>query len=318
MRIVFCGSPSFAVPSLERLLATDHEIACVVTQPDRPAGRGLSLRAPPVKVTALAHDLVIHQPEKFSTRRFLDMLEALCPDLIVVVAYGKIFRRRSLGIPRLGCVNLHASLLPKYRGIAPINWAIIKGEKETGVTTMFMDEGVDTGDIILARSTPIAADETAGHLLDRLAVLGAGVLAETCDLIAAGKAEGKEQDDSRATYAPRLSKQDGRIRWDQSAGEVHDHIRGVTPWPGAVTELDGRHVKIREAVLSPSEGDAPGKIIGIDSTQGLLVACSSGAVWLKTLQAQGRRPVSGADFARGYRIEPGDFFSYETQQDSQG
>lgn len=318
MRIVFCGSPSFAVPSLERLLVTDHEIAGVVTQPDRPAGRGLTLRAPPVKLTALEHGLSVHQPEKFNTRQFLDQLEAIGPDLIVVVAYGKIFRRRSLGIPRLGCVNLHASLLPKYRGIAPVNWAIMKGEKETGVTTMFMDEGVDTGGVIMARPTPISADETAGQLLERLAGIGADLLAETCDLIADGRAEPREQDASLATYAPRLSKEDGRIRWDRSAGEVHNHIRGVTPWPGAVTGFGGRDIKILSSLLSDSQGDVPGKIIEIDSEQGLLVSCSSGAVWLTMLQAQGRRPVRGADFARGYRIRPGDFFSYETQQDSQG
>jgi methionyl-tRNA formyltransferase len=318
MRIVFCGSPSFAVPSLERLLVTDHEIAGVVTQPDRPAGRGLTLRAPPVKLTALEHGLSVYQPEKFNTRQFLDQLEAIGPDLIVVVAYGKIFRRRSLGIPRLGCVNLHASLLPKYRGIAPVNWAIMKGEKETGVTTMFMDEGVDTGGVIMARSTPISADETAGQLLERLAGIGADLLAETCDLIAEGRAEPKEQDASLATYAPRLSKEDGRIRWDRSAGEVHNHIRGVTPWPGAVTGFGGRDIKILSSSLSDSQGNVPGKIIEIDSEQGLLVSCSSGTVWLTMLQAQGRRPVRGADFARGYRIGPGDFFSHETQQDSQG
>jgi methionyl-tRNA formyltransferase len=318
MKIVFCGSPSFAVPPLERLLATDHEIACVITQPDRPAGRGLGLKAPPVKLTAVEHSLEVHQPEKFNTRVFLDQIEAIAPDIIVVVAYGKIFRRRSLGIPRLGCVNLHASLLPKYRGIAPINWAVINGEEETGVTTMFMDEGVDTGDVIMARSTPIREDETAGHLTERLSQLGADLLAETCDLMAEGKADRMKQDAASATYAPKLSKEDGRVRWGRSARQVHNHIRGVTPWPGAITLLGERQVKILESAAAEAQAGSPGRIIGIDSKQGLLVSCGSGAVWLRRLQAQGRKPVTGADFARGYRVGPGDFFGHETEQDSQG
>jgi methionyl-tRNA formyltransferase len=318
MRIIFCGSPSFAVPSLERLVATDHEIACVITQPDRPAGRGLSVKAPPVKQVALQHGLKIYQPEKFNTRSFLDEVEAIEPDLIVVVAYGKIFRRRSLGIPRLGCVNVHASLLPKYRGIAPINWALVNGETETGVTTMFMNEGVDTGDIILMRSTAIGANETAGELLERLAVIGAEALVETCDLVASGKAPRTTQDDSLATSAPRLSKESGRIRWDRPAQAVHNLVRGVTPWPGATTSLDDRKIKVIRSGLGESGGGDPGKVISIDSQGGILVSCSSGAVWLKVLQAEGRKPVSGADFARGYRVKPGDLFAYETNQHSEG
>lgn len=313
MRIVFCGSPAFAVPSLESLLATSHEIACVVTQPDRPAGRGLGLKPPPIKQRALERGLEVHQPEKFNTRAFLDVLERIEPDLTVVVAYGKIFRRRSLGIPKLGCVNLHASLLPRYRGIAPVNWAIINGESETGVTTIFMDAGVDTGDIILSKSTSIGDDETAGELLERLSLVGGEVLARTCDLVASGQATRTKQDDSLASYAPRLSKQDGRVSWDHPAGAVHNRIRGVTPWPGAVTMLRGSPIKIIRSALSESDGDAPGKIIEIDSTKGILVSCSGGAVWLSTLQAQGRKPVAGADFARGYRVKHGDFFSDETK-----
>ena len=322
MRIVFCGSPAFAVPSLERLLRSGHEIACVVTQPDRPAGRGLGLKAPPVKQCALTHGIDIHQPEKFSTRSFREVLEGTAPDLIAVVAYGKIFRRRMLALPPLGCVNLHASLLPKYRGIAPVNWAVINGEAETGVTTIFMDPGVDTGDMILSRSTPIGEDETAGELLDRLAVIGADALAETCDLVAQDKAVRRKQDESLATYAPRFSKEDGRIVWNRPAKAVHDHIRGVSPWPGAVTELKAKPVKvIRSGLHAAPDGLKggplePGRIIEIDSQNGILVSCSSGAVWLKKLQALGRRPVTGADFARGYRIGIGDLFGYEADQDS--
>jgi methionyl-tRNA formyltransferase len=306
MRIVFCGSPDFAVPSLERLLQSDHEIACVVTQPDRRAGRGLSLKAPPVKQCALSHGLPVHQPEKFSTRSFREVLEGIDPDLIAVVAYGKIFRRRMLELPRLGCVNLHASLLPKYRGIAPVNWAIMRGETETGVTTIFMDAGIDTGDMILSRSTAIGEDETAGHLLDR-------------------------QSDELASYAPRFSKQDGWIAWDRPARTVHDHIRGVSPWPGAMAALKGKTVKIIQSAVLRAEDEGPGRratagaspetvgagrIIEIDSRNGILVSCRSGAVWLKKIQALGRRPLTGADFARGRRIEIGDLFSYEADQDS--
>jgi methionyl-tRNA formyltransferase len=318
MRVVFCGSPAFAVPSLERLLDSDHEIAAVVTQPDRPAGRGLSLKAPPVKQCALEHGITVHQPEKFSTRTFREVLEAIAPDLIAVVAYGKIFRKRMLALPSLGCVNLHASLLPKYRGIAPVNWAIINGETETGATTIFMDPGVDTGDMILARSIPIGEDETAGELLERLAVVGADVLVETCDRVAAGTAPRAAQDNELASYAPKFSKQDGRVAWDKPARAVHNHIRGVSPWPGAVTGFKDKPVKIIRTSLraTPDGAGEPGKIIEIDSENGILVSCSGGAVWLKKLQALGRKPVTGAEFARGYRTEIGDLFSYEADQDS--
>jgi methionyl-tRNA formyltransferase len=312
MRIVFCGSPAFAVPSLERLIATDHEIVCVVTQPDRPAGRGLSLTAPPVKQAAAAHGIAVHQPEKFNTKSFRAVLEGFAPDLVAVVAYGKIFRRKALDLPRFGCVNVHASLLPKYRGIAPVNWAIIKGETETGVTTILMDEGIDTGDILLSRSTSVGEDETAGELLSRLSVMGADVLAETCDLIAAGTACLIKQDHDKATHAPKLSKEDGQIVWERPAGEVHDRIRGVTPWPGARTFLKGSQIKVIRSGLAEAGGGEPGKIIDIDSENGILVSCGSGRVWLTTLQAQGRKAVSGADFARGQRIKAGDLFTHGT------
>jgi methionyl-tRNA formyltransferase len=312
VRIVFCGSPAFAVPSLERLIATDHEIACVVTQPDRPAGRGRSLRPPPVKEAAAAHGIIVHQPEKFNTRSFRAVLESLSPDIIAVVAYGKIFRRKALALPRLGCVNVHASLLPRYRGVAPVNWAIMNGETETGVTTILMDEGVDTGDMILSRSTSIGEDETAGELLEKLAGLGAEVLAQTCDLIADGRARPIAQDHAGASHAPKLSKQDGRIRWDRPALQVHNHIRGVTPWPGATAVFGGHPVKIRGSRLADTPAAAPGTVIGIDSENGILVSCDSGSVWLRTLQAEGRKAVPGADFARGYRIKAGDLFTHGT------
>jgi methionyl-tRNA formyltransferase len=318
MRVIFAGSPAFAVPTLERLLSSDHEIVGVVTQPDRPAGRGLKLKPPPVKEVAIRSGLPVWQPEKFNSRSFLDRLAEMEPDLIVVAAYGKIFRRRSLALPRLGCVNLHASLLPFYRGIAPVNWAVIRGERETGVTTIFMDEGVDTGDMILQSSVTIGEEQTAGEVLDVLAVLGADVMAETCNLIAHGEAPRAKQDEKLATYAPRLSKQDGWIRWDVSSRELHNLVRGVTPWPGAVATYRTAAVKIlrtRPATEAPRE---PGTVIGIDPAAGILVSCAEGSVWLLELQAQGKRALGGADFARGHRIKVGDSFGSKTDENPEG
>jgi methionyl-tRNA formyltransferase len=325
VRIIFAGSPAFAVPSLTGLLDSDHQVVAVITQPARPAGRGLTLVDPPVKVFAASRGLTVFQPEKFNTTEFLATLEGLAPDLIITAAYGRILRRRALGIPRLGCVNLHASLLPRYRGVAPVNWAIIKGETEAGVTTFFMDEGVDTGDIILARSTPIGPDETAEELLERLAEIGAGVLVETCGLIASGKAPRVKQDGSLASYAPKMAKQDGRIDWTLEARAVHAHIRGVSPWPGAFCLFRDQPLKVlrsglfsNAAVSTACAGSSPdsspesglpamaGTVVGLDSEAGILVSCGSGAIYLKTVQAQGKKPTGGADFARGYRVKAGD------------
>jgi methionyl-tRNA formyltransferase len=318
MRIVFAGSPAFAVPSLEHLLKSDHDILGVVTQPDRPAGRGLKLRPPPVKEVAVRNGVPCFQPEKFNARSFLDHIESLKPDLIVVAAYGKIFRPRSLAIPKLGCVNLHASLLPKYRGIAPVNWAIINGETRTGVTTIFMDEGIDTGDMILRKETAIGPDQTAGEVLGTLSVLGAGLVVETCDLIARGEAPRLKQDDALATYAPRLAKGGGWIRWEKPAGDVHNLIRGVTPWPGAVATLGCEPVKVLRSARDGATQASPGSVIAIDSGRGILVSCGEGSLWLAELQAQGRKAVGGAEFARGRRIEVGDRFGERTEQHPEG
>lgn len=325
MRVVFAGSPAFAVPCLERLLLAAHETVAVITQPDRPAGRGLKLKACPVKEFALERGISVHTPDKFNTRSFREVLSGLKPDLMVVVAYGKIFRPKALALPRLGCVNLHASLLPGYRGVAPANWAIMKGETETGVTTIFMDEGIDTGDMILSRSTPIAEDETAGELLERLSAIGADVMAETCDLIAEGKAGRTVQDESLATYAPKLSKDDRRISWELPSLAVHNHIRGVTPWPGAFTFVKDQPVKIKASRLArevpggtgggggAAGQESPGRVIDIDSDRGVLVSCGSGSIWLPVLQAEGRKAIAGADFARGLRLKVGDGFGHKTK-----
>ena len=314
MRIIFAGSPAFAVPSLEHLLASEHHVIGVITQPDRPAGRGLKLRPPPVKEVAVRNGVPCFQPEKFNTRSFLNDIESMKPDLILVAAYGKIFRRRSLAIPKLGCVNLHASLLPGYRGIAPVNWAIIKGETRTGVTTIFMDEGIDTGDMILRKEAAIGPDQTAGEVLDMLGALGAGVVVETCDLIARGEAPRLKQDERLASYAPRLAKEDGWVRWERPAREIHDLIRGVTPRPGAVVTLGDEPVKIWRSAEGGGTQPVPGSVIAIDSERGILVSCGEGSLWLVELQAQGRKPVGGAEFARGRRIEVGDRFGTRTEQ----
>ncbi|HVP56987.1 MAG TPA: methionyl-tRNA formyltransferase [bacterium] len=307
MRIILAGSPAFAVPILQRLIASQHQVICVVTQPARPAGRGLVLADPPVKQAATEAGIEVHQPEKFNAREFLDVLAAKEPDLIVTAAYGRIFKRRALDLPKLGCVNLHASLLPRYRGVAPINWAIINGERETGVTTFFMEEGVDTGDIILARATAIDDNETAGQLTERLSLIGAEVLLETCDAIEQGTAPRVRQDASQASYAPKLAKDDGRVTWEAEALSVHNRIRGTSPWPGAFCDFRGQRLKLLSSGLG-GPGGSPGRIIAIDSRMGILVSCKRESVWLKTVQAQGKRPTAGADFARGYRIKVDDAF----------
>jgi methionyl-tRNA formyltransferase len=312
MRIAFAGTPDFAVPSLRALLDSDHEIVCVITQPDRPAGRGLALRPPPVKKFADASGLKVYQPAKFNKREFLDELESLRLDLILTAAYGRIFKSRSLGLPSRGCVNLHASLLPRYRGVAPINWAVINGETETGVTTFFMEKGVDTGEMIVQSKTAIGENETAGELYERLAELGAGAVVETCDLIARGEAPRISQDDSQASYAPKLSRDDAEIAWDGPARQVHNHIRGVNPWPGAFTPFRDSTVKILTSRLGvPGEegGSCPGTILDISDKSGILIACGEGSIWLREVQAAGRKAAGGAAFSRGARLKRGERFA---------
>ena len=234
MRIVFMGTPDFAVPSLRELHAAGHDIALVVTQPDRPAGRGRSLRSPPVKGAALAMGLTLEQHETVNTDEFAGRLRNIAPDVLVVAAFGQILREDILDCPSIGAVNVHASLLPAYRGVAPINWVIMEGEKETGVTTMFMARKVDAGEIILTRKTPIGDMETAGELHDRLAALGAELLMETLELIEKGEAPRTAQDPEKVSYARKLKKSDGEVDWSGTAARVLDRIRGTTPWPGAM------------------------------------------------------------------------------------
>ncbi|MBN2565143.1 MAG: methionyl-tRNA formyltransferase [Candidatus Eisenbacteria bacterium] len=307
MRIAFMGTPEFAVPSLRRLHDSDHEIVLVVTQPDRRAGRGRALRSPPVKLAAESMGLPLEQHETVNTDAFAEHLRELDPDLLVVAAFGQILREDILGCPRLGAINVHASLLPSYRGVAPINWAIIDGAAETGVTTMFMARKVDAGEIILTRSTPIGETETAGELYDRLAELGAGLLLETLERVERGDAPRSKQNPDAVSYARKLTRSDGEIDWTARADHVCNRIRGTTPWPGAYTWYRGKMLHVLEAAPGRKSGRAgePGEVLAIDELRGVEVAAGEGSVWLWRLRPEGRSEMDGASFARGYRPEVG-------------
>ena len=269
------GTPEFAVASLNALLDAGHEICAVVTQPDRPQGRGYKLAPPAVKTAALARGLEVFQPETLKNESLLPLLERTRPDAIVVAAYGKILPQYVLGFPPRGCINVHASLLPRYRGAAPINWAIINGERESGVTIMYMEKGLDTGDMLLSVRTPIADDDTAGDLHDRLAVLGADALVHALALLEAGRITPVKQDDSQHTYAPMLSRDDCRLDFCQSAKQVRDRIRGLAPFPGAYLTLSGRQIKVFEAQIVSGRGE-PGSVLYADREHGSGHAAAAG------------------------------------------
>lgn len=307
MRIVFMGTPEFAVPSLRRLHESDHEVVLVVTQPDRRAGRGRALRSPPVKSAAEDMGLPVEQHESVNKDPFAARLRELRPDVLVVAAFGQILSDEVLEAGRLGAVNVHASLLPRYRGVAPINRVIMNGEDETGVTTMYMAAKVDAGEIILARRTRIGEHETAGELYDRLAEMGGELLIETLDLIGRGEAPRRRQDPALASYARKLSRADGEIDWSLGAGEVYNLIRGTTPWPGAYTWYRGKMLHVLEAAPGRrgSRVGEPGELLAIDDERGLEVAAREGSVWLRRLRPGGRGEMDAASFARGYRPEIG-------------
>ena len=298
------GTPEFAVASLNALLDAGHEICAVVTQPDRPQGRGYKLAPPAVKTAALARGLEVFQPETLKNESLLPLLERTRPDAIVVAAYGKILPQDVLGFPPRGCINVHASLLPRYRGAAPINWAIINGERESGVTIMYMEKGLDTGDMLLSVRTPIADDDTAGDLHDRLAVLGADALVHALALLEAGRITPVKQDDSQHTYAPMLSRDDCRLDFCQSAKQVRDRIRGLAPFPGAYLTLSGRQIKVFEAQIVSGRGE-PGSVLYADREHGLVLACADGALRLVTLQPQGKRRMSAKEYLAGHPVPPG-------------
>ncbi len=296
LRVVFMGTPDFAVPALEVLFDLGCDVRAVVSQPDRPQGRGRKVIRTPVAACADRHGVPVHQWPRLRNISY-DTLAALEPDLCVVAAYGKILPKRYLELPRHGCVNVHASLLPALRGAAPIQWAVVRGHAEAGVAIMRMDEGMDTGDVALMRATAIGPDETAGELHDRLAVLGAEALREAIGQLCAGTLTYTVQDHAHATLAPKLEKTDGRLDFTAPAKAVHDRVRGLSPWPGAYIERAEGPLKIHRTRLADGDG-APGTVIAHDA-DGPRVACGEGAVTILRLQRPGRRAISGADYLNG-------------------
>ncbi len=306
MRIVFMGTPDFAVPSLKALVEAGHEICGVFTQPDKPKNRGMKLQQPPVKEYAVSAGLTVFQPVKMRDGEALEILRTLNPDLIAVAAYGKILPVDILELPRLGCINVHSSLLPKYRGAAPINWAILNGEDETGVTIMYMAEGMDTGDILAQAQTPIDLDENAAQLFDRLADMGAKLLVDTVAALEAGKVHPIPQDEAQATRAPMLSKELSPLNWVRTARQLHDQVRGLYPWPAATAILDGIRCKVlRTEITGETTGSAPGIVVQADK-KGLRVACGDGRILdILELQPDGKKPMAAPAFLLGHPIPQG-------------
>jgi methionyl-tRNA formyltransferase len=307
--IVFMGTPDFSVPCLETLHRSRHRVVQVVTQPDRPKGRGRRIYPPPVKKTALKLGLPVIQPEKIKTADFTEALSRLHPDLMVVVAYGRILPKAVLEIPAAGCINVHASLLPRYRGSAPIHWAIINGETETGITTIMMDEGMDTGDILLTATEPIRDDDTAATLHDRLADLGAKVLAETLDRMADRRLTPVTQMHDQATLAPMLKKEDGRIDWHQPAKVISDRVRGMSPWPGTFTFYDDKRLKIFKAEALPAAGKpvTPGTVVPGFPDE-LRVATGNGLLSVLEIQGESGNRLTVGEFLRGHPMPAGTMF----------
>lgn len=304
MRIVFCGTGEIGAPALRALLdSKKHTVISVITQPDKPAGRDLKPRMSAIKHIALDHGLPVQQPEKLRSASALDDLRALTPDLMVVAAYGQILPKSVLETPRLGCLNLHASLLPRHRGASPIHAAILAGDRETGITVMSMDEGLDTGDILLTKPVTIGPDETTGQLHDRLAEVAAPCLLEALDLLEAGIAPRIPQDNALATYAAKLKKTDGLLDWHQPAEKLAIRIRAMSPWPGAYTHLSGQTLKIHSARTDSASGQ-PGEILSAEPGV-LQVGCGSGSLILQTVQLEGRKRLTAAEFLRGHPLAPG-------------
>lgn len=307
MRVVFMGSPDFALPCLDKLLQSPYQVTAVVTQPDRPKGRGKKLTFTPVKEKALEKGIPVLQPEKINNPEFIEKLKTMAPDVFVVVAFGQILKQELLNLPALGCINVHASLLPKYRGAAPIHWAIINGEKETGVTTMFMDQGMDTGDMILKKRIPIGEEDTTGLIHDKLAEAGGELLIETLELLLNKKVPRETQDHELATYAPILTREHELIDWTKTDREVHNLVRGMNPWPGAYTTFENKIVKIWEAkvIEDVSEEAKPGTVLSVVNGEGICVKCGQGALLVSLLQPQGKQAMAGDAWARGARLKKG-------------
>ncbi|MCI6227896.1 MAG: methionyl-tRNA formyltransferase [Candidatus Faecousia sp.] len=302
MRIVFMGTPDIAATCLKKILADGFEVVGAYTQPDRPKGRGMKLVASPVKEVALAAGIPVYQPENFREEESVEALRALKPDVCAVVAYGRILPQKVLDVPTFGCINIHASLLPKYRGSAPYQWAVLDGRKETGVTAMYLCREMDAGDIIDVSKTPIGENETAGELLNKLAVLGAELLSKTLSRFEKeGKLPAVPQNPEEVSYAPMLDKTMCPIDWNQTAVQVHNHVRGLHPWPVATMVLQGKTFKVHDTRVVPGSG-TPGQILGLTKT-GLTIACGEGAVEITSLQAEGGKRMAAPDYFRGHPLQ---------------
>ena len=301
MRVVFMGTPDIAATCLKKILADGFEVVGVYTQPDRPKGRGMKMVQSATKEVALANDIPVFQPENFRADEDVQALRDLNPDVVAVVAYGRILPQRVLDIPTKGCVNIHASILPQYRGSAPYQWAVLDGMKETGVTAQHMVREMDAGDIIDVAKTPIGPDETAGELLDRLAVLGADLLSRTLTAFAEGTVTRTPQDPAGISFAPMLDKTMCPIDWNKTAQQVHDQVRGLHPWPVATMELKGKKFKVHATKIVEGSGQ-PGQILGLTKT-GLKIACGQGAVEVISLQAEGGKRMAAPDYFRGHPLE---------------
>ncbi len=302
MRIVFMGTPEIAAQSLQAVLAAGHEVCAVFTREDKPVGRKQILTAPPVKQAALAAGLTVYQPRTLRDGSAEELLRSLSPELIVVVAYGRILPASILSIPRYGCINLHVSLLPKYRGAAPVQWAVLNGDAQTGVTIMQLDEGLDTGDILEVAPVTIGENETSGELFARIGTLGAQTLCHTIESIAAGKVQPRPQNEAEATQAPPLTKEMGQFTFAQSARQLHNLVRGLNPWPVASFVCGGKRIKVLHTTVSTQQGE-PGTILQLKP---LTVACGEGALCLVEVVPEGSRPMEGTAWAMGRRYAVGD------------
>lgn len=305
MKIVFMGTPEIAVPCLEILIEENHEIVGVVTRTDKPKGRGKKLAMPPVKEIAVKNDINVYQPKKARDKDFINEIRVLSPDLIIVVAYGQILPKEILEIPKYGCVNVHVSLLPKYRGSAPINWAIINGEEKTGVSTMYMDEGLDTGDIILQKEIDLNDEITAGELHDKIMYMGADLLKDTVNMIESGNAPRAKQVDSESSYAPIMDKSLGKIDFSKSAKEIHNLVRGVNPWPSAYTNYDGETMKVWKTKITVEDSTKePGTIIEVNK-DGIKVCTKDKIILLEEIQMPNKKRVLVGEYIKGNTIKTG-------------
>lgn len=302
MRVVFMGTPDIAATCLKKILADGFQVVGVYTQPDRPKGRGMKLVASPVKLVAQEAGIPVFQPENFREEETVQQLRDLQPDVCAVVAYGRILPQKVLDVPTLGCINIHASVLPKYRGSAPYQWAVLDGLTETGVTAMYLVREMDAGDIIDVSKTPIGENETAGELLDRLAVLGADLLSKTLGRLASGQQIPRiPQDESQVSFAPMLDKAMCPIDWNRTAQQIHNQVRGLHPWPVATMELNGTQFKVHETRVVEGQG-VPGSVLELNK-HGLVIACGQGAIEVRSLQAQGGKRMNAPDYFRGHPLD---------------